>query len=111
MPAGVVANFNGRVIGSNAVNSNEFATLGQLTGGTVTSVGLTSVTSGVTIGSTPITTSGNITIAIATATASQNGLLSSTDWTTFNSKQGGNNLNYNRYKRCIYFSREHFKYS
>ena len=88
LPAGVVANFNGRVIGSNAVNSNEFATLGQLTGGTVTSVGLTSVTSGVTIGSTPITTSGNITIAIATATASQNGLLSSTDWTTFNSKQG-----------------------
>jgi hypothetical protein len=88
LPAGVVANFNGRVIGSNAVNSNEFATLGQLTGGTVTSVGLTSVTSGVTIGSTPITTSGNITIAIATATGSQNGLLSSTDWTTFNSKQG-----------------------
>jgi hypothetical protein len=88
LPAGVVANFNGRVIGSNAVNSNEFITLGQLTGGTVTSVGLTSVTSGVTIGSTPITTSGNITIAIATATASQNGLLSSTDWTTFNSKQG-----------------------
>ena len=56
--------------------------------GTVTSVGLSSVTSGVTIGSTPITTSGTITIAIATATASQNGLLSSTDWTTFNSKQG-----------------------
>ena len=55
--------------------------------GTVTSVGLSSATSGVTIGSTPITTSGTITIAIATATASQNGLLSSTDWTTFNSKQ------------------------
>jgi len=56
--------------------------------GTVTSVGLSSATSGVTIGSTPITTSGIITIAISTATASQNGLLSSTDWTTFNSKQG-----------------------
>ena len=55
--------------------------------GTVTSVGLSSATSGVTIASTPITTSGTITIAIATATASQNGLLSSTDWTTFNSKQ------------------------
>lgn len=56
-------------------------------GGTVTSVGLSSATSGVTIGSTPITTSGTITLAIATATTSQNGLLSSTDWATFNAKQ------------------------
>jgi hypothetical protein len=55
--------------------------------GTVTSVGLTSSTSGVTIGSSPITTSGNITLAIATASGSQQGLLSSTDWTTFNNKQ------------------------
>jgi hypothetical protein len=59
----------------------------QLTGGTVTSVGLSSATSGVTIGSTPITTSGTITLAIATASGSQQGLLSSTDWTTFNNKQ------------------------
>jgi hypothetical protein len=55
--------------------------------GTVTSVGLSSATSGVTIGSSPVTTSGTITLAIATATTSQNGLLSSTDWTTFNNKQ------------------------
>jgi hypothetical protein len=55
--------------------------------GTVTSVGLSSATSGVTIGSSPITTSGTITLAIATASGSQNGLLSSTDWTTFNNKQ------------------------
>jgi len=55
--------------------------------GTVTSVGLSSATSGVTIGSTPITTSGTITLAIATASGSAQGLLSSTDWTTFNSKQ------------------------
>lgn len=55
--------------------------------GTVTSVGLTSATSGVTIGSSPITSSGNITISIATATSTQNGLLSSTDWSTFNNKQ------------------------
>jgi hypothetical protein len=55
--------------------------------GTVTSVGLSSATSGVTIGSTPITTSGTITLEIATASGSQNGLLSSTDWTTFNGKQ------------------------
>ena len=55
--------------------------------GTVTSVGLSSATSGVTIGSSPVTTSGTITLAIATATTSQNGLLSSTDWATFNAKQ------------------------
>jgi hypothetical protein len=55
--------------------------------GTVTSVGLSSATSGVTIGSTPITSSGTITLAIATASGSQQGLLSSTDWTTFNNKQ------------------------
>jgi len=55
--------------------------------GTVTSVGLSSATSGITIGSTPITTSGTITLAIATASGSQQGLLSSTDWTTFNNKQ------------------------
>jgi hypothetical protein len=30
LPAGVVANFKGRVIGSNAVNNNEFVTLGQI---------------------------------------------------------------------------------
>ena len=59
----------------------------DLTGGTVTSVGLSSATSGVTIGSSPITTSGTITLAIATASGSQQGLLSSTDWTTFNNKQ------------------------
>ena len=58
----------------------------QLTSGTVTSVGLSSATSGVTIGSSPITTSGTITLAIATASGSVNGLLSSTDWTTFNNK-------------------------
>lgn len=59
----------------------------ETTFGTVTSVGLSSSTSGVTIGSSPITTSGTITLAIATASGSQQGLLSSTDWTTFNNKQ------------------------
>jgi hypothetical protein len=54
--------------------------------GTVTSVGLSSATTGVTIGSSPITTNGTITLAIATASGSQQGLLSSTDWTTFNNK-------------------------
>jgi hypothetical protein len=56
--------------------------------GTVTSVGVSSATSGVTIGSTPITTNGTITLTIATASGSQQGLLSSTDWNTFNGKQG-----------------------
>jgi hypothetical protein len=56
-------------------------------------VGVTSV--GITIGSTgtdinvtgsPVTTSGNITINIPTASATNRGLLSSSDWTSFNSK-------------------------
>jgi len=59
--------------------------------GTVTSVGLSSATSGVFIGTTPITTSGSLSFTIATASSSQNGLLSSTDWTTFNGKQAAGN--------------------
>ena len=41
LPAGVVANFKGRVIGSNAVNSNEFATLGQVTSTSRAAISLT----------------------------------------------------------------------
>ena len=59
--------------------------------GTVTSVGLNSTTSGVNITNTPVTGSGALTINIATASGSQNGLLSSTDWTTFNNKQNALN--------------------
>ena len=72
-----------------ALSSADWTTFNNKTSnlGTVTSVGLSSATSGVTIGSTPVTTSGTITLAIATASGSQNGLLSSTDWTTFNNKQ------------------------
>ena len=72
-----------------ALSSADWSTFNNKTSnlGTVTSVGLSSATSGVTIGSSPVTTSGTITLAIATASGSQNGLLSSTDWTTFNSKQ------------------------
>lgn len=69
------------VKGDGSLDSTAYGT------GTVTSVGLSSATSGVTIGSSPVTTSGTITLAIATASGSQNGLLSSTDWTTFNNKQ------------------------
>jgi len=56
--------------------------------GTVTSVGLTSATTGVTIGSSPITSSGDITLNIATASSLCTGLLTSSDWNTFNSHTG-----------------------
>ena len=55
--------------------------------GTVTSIGLSTSTTGVTVGSSPVTSSGTITVNIATASGSATGLLSSTDWTTFNNKQ------------------------
>ena len=72
-----------------ALSSADWTTFNNKTSnlGTVTSVGLSSATSGITIGSTPVTTSGTITLAIATASGSQNGLLSSTDWSIFNGKQ------------------------
>jgi len=81
LPAGVVANFKGRVIGSNAVNNNEFVTLSQLTSGYVSNV----------TASSPLFSSGGATpnITIQQASGSQSGFLSSTDWTTFNSKIGG----------------------
>ena len=100
LPAGVVANFNGRVIGGNAVNSNEFVTLSQVSGYVPTSrtitingttqdlsanrtfnVGtVTSVTA-----SSPLASSGGTTpnITISQSSGSTNGFLSSTDWTTF----------------------------
>ena len=51
-------------------------------GGTVTSVGLTTGTSGtdVNISNSPITSSGSITLNIPTASASNRGVLSTTDW-------------------------------
>ena len=57
--------------------------------GTVTSVGLTTGTSGTDINVTdsPVTTSGNITLNIPVASSSNTGKLSSTDWNTFNNKQ------------------------
>jgi hypothetical protein len=59
----------------------------------VTSVGITLGSSGtdVNVTGSPITTSGNITINIPTASATNRGLLSATDWTTFNSKQPAGN--------------------
>jgi hypothetical protein len=59
----------------------------------VTSVGITLGTTGtdVNVTGSPITTSGNITINFPTASATNRGLLSSADWTTFNSKQPAGN--------------------
>jgi hypothetical protein len=54
----------------------------------VTSVGITIGTSGtnVSVSGSPVTSSGNITINIPTASATNRGALSSADWSTFNSK-------------------------
>jgi hypothetical protein len=59
----------------------------------VTSVGITLGTTGtdVNVTGSPITTSGNITINIPTASATNRGLLSSADWSTFNNKQAAGN--------------------
>jgi hypothetical protein len=59
----------------------------------VTSVGITLGTTGtdVSVSGSPITTSGNITINIPTASATNRGLLSAADWTTFNNKQAAGN--------------------
>ncbi len=61
-----------------------------LTSGTVTSVSVAAGTTGsdVNISGSPITTSGTITINIPTASSTNRGALSSTDWTTFNQKSG-----------------------
>jgi len=57
--------------------------------GTVTSIGLALGTSGTdaNISNSPITTTGEITLNLPTASATNRGLLSNGDWTTFNNKQ------------------------
>ena len=57
--------------------------------GTVTSIGLALGTNGtdIAVSNSPVTSSGNITLDIPTASAANRGALSSTDWTTFNSKE------------------------
>lgn len=61
--------------------------------GTVTSVGLTTGTSGTDVGvsNSPVTGSGTITLNIPTASATNTGKLSNTDWSTFNNKIGSLN--------------------
>ena len=59
----------------------------------VTSVGITLGSSGtdVSVTGSPITSSGNITINLPTASATNRGLLSAADWTTFNNKANAGN--------------------
>jgi hypothetical protein len=59
----------------------------------VTSVGITFGTSGTDINASgsPVTSSGNITINLPTASATNRGALSSADWSTFNGKQPAGN--------------------
>lgn len=61
----------------------------NISSGTVTSVGLTLGTSGTdaNITGSPITSSGSFTLNLPTASATNRGLLSSSDWTIFNNKQ------------------------
>jgi hypothetical protein len=56
----------------------------------LTSVGLTLGSSGTdaSVSGSPLTSNGAITLNLPTASATNRGLLSSTDWSTFNSKQG-----------------------
>lgn len=63
------------------------------TDGTVTSVGFNTGTSGtdVSVSGSPVTGSGTITLNIPTASGTNTGKLSSTDWTTFNNKLGSLN--------------------
>jgi hypothetical protein len=62
--------------------------------GTVTSIGLDLGTTGTdaNISNSPITSSGNITLNLPTASATNRGLLSSADWSTFNGKQNALSL-------------------
>jgi len=62
--------------------------------GTVTSVGLTTGTTGtdINVSGSPVTGSGSFTLNIPTASGSNTGKLSSTDWTTFNNKASGSGV-------------------
>lgn len=67
----------------------EMESFGAGGGGGVTSVAIATGTTGtdISVSGSPITTSGTITIDIPTASGTNRGALSSSDWTTFNNKQ------------------------
>lgn len=72
------------------INGNDILD-GPINVGTVTSVGLTTGTSGTDINVTgsPVTGAGSFTLNIPTASATNRGALSSADWTLFNGKPAG----------------------
>jgi hypothetical protein len=76
---------SGQVL-SSTVTGTAWVTVGT---GTVTSVGLTLNSTGADINITgsPITSNGAFTLSIPTASATNRGALSSSDWSTFNNKQ------------------------
>jgi hypothetical protein len=55
--------------------------------GSVTSVGLITGTTDVNVSGSPVTSSGNITLNIPNASGTNRGVLTTSDWSTFNSKQ------------------------
>jgi len=73
---------------SGQLSSTDWTTFNNKGNGTVTSFAFTNA-NGVTGTVSTATTTPTLSISIQTASASQDGLLSSTDWTTFNSKGSG----------------------
>jgi hypothetical protein len=75
------------------VNGNSLLGSGNVSVGTVTSVGMDVSASGtditIGVGSSPVTSTGTINLNIPTASATNRGALSSANWSTFNSKVGG----------------------
>lgn len=80
----------GNGLGNSIINVAGCNGCGGGGGGGVTSVGLTTGTSGtnVNVSGSPITGSGSFTLNIPIASGTNTGKLSSTDWSTFNSKVG-----------------------
>ena len=72
---------NGQALLTNGAGAVSFSNV-------VTSVGLTTGTTGtdVNVSGSPVTGSGSITLNVPTASATNRGVLSPTDWTTFNNK-------------------------
>jgi hypothetical protein len=89
----IVGTLNATTLVKNGGTSSQFlkadGSVDNTAYGTVTSVGLALGTSGTdaNISNSPITTTGEITLNLPTASATNRGLLSNGDWTTFNSKQ------------------------
>jgi hypothetical protein len=89
----IVGTLNATTLVKNGGTSSQFlkadGSVDDTAYGTVTSVGLALGTSGTdaNISNSPITTTGEITLNLPTASATNRGLLSNGDWTTFNNKQ------------------------